>query len=297
MDHKSLIAGLTPDTRKSLLQISDMAGLAHLAWHWGLMVLLGVLIATGVPGWPLIMVIQGILIVFCFTLLHECVHRTPFATGWLNAAVFHICAFLLALPPEWFRYFHFAHHRYTNDPENDPELASPKPATRLEFWWAVTGLPVWRKHMAQLLRNATGRADDSFLPAGRKPRVKLEARIMLAGYGLTLAALIAGQTWLFWCWFAPAVLGQPFLRLYLMAEHGRCPPVSNMFENSRTMFTNWVMRRLAWNMPYHAEHHAYPNVPFHRLPDLHELTRPHLLSTSDGYIAFHKELASAGPNA
>lgn len=297
MEHKTFIAGLPPETRRALLQTSDMAGLGHLAWHWGLIVLFGVLIATGAPGWQILMIVQGVLIVFCFTLLHECVHRTPFATGWLNALVFHICSFLLALPPEWFRYFHFAHHRYTNDPDNDPELASPKPKSRREFWWAVSGLPVWREHAGQLWRNAIRPCSDRFLPEGRKKRVKLEARIMLAGYVVVAIALIMGQTWLFWCWLAPAVLGQPFLRLYLMAEHGRCPPVANMFENSRTTFTNWVMRRLAWNMPYHAEHHAYPNVPFHQLPDLHELTRPHLKSTSEGYIAFHKELASAPTNA
>ena len=85
------------------------------------------------------------------------------------------------------------------------------------------------------------------------------------------------------------VLGQPMLRLYLMAEHGRCPPVANMLENTRTTFTNRLVRWIAWNMPYHAEHHAWPTVPFHKLPSLHRLTRPHLKKTSDGYISFHRE--------
>ncbi|WP_246694633.1 fatty acid desaturase, partial [Mesorhizobium sp. M2D.F.Ca.ET.147.01.1.1] len=69
----------------------------------------------------------------------------------------------------------------------------------------------------------------------------------------------------------PALLGQPFLRLYLMAEHGRCPLVANMLENTRTTLTNWFVHKLAWNMPYHAEHHAYPGVPFHQLPEFHRL--------------------------
>jgi fatty acid desaturase len=42
-------------------------------------------------------------------------------------------------------------------------------------------------------------------------------------------------------------------------------------------------------MPYHAEHHAFPNVPFHKLPDLHRHTAPHLKSTSDGYAAFNAD--------
>ena len=65
----------------------------------------------------------------------------------------------------------------------------------------------------------------------------------------------------------PVLLGQPALRLYLLAEHGDCPRVANMFENTRTTFTTAMMRFLAWNMPYHVEHHVYPQVPFYRLPD------------------------------
>ncbi len=112
---------------------------------------------------------------------------------------------------------------------------------------------------------------------------------MLALYLSAVVLLMLGQTWLFWCWIGPALLGQPFLRLYLMAEHGRCPPVANMLENSRTTFTNRLVRRLAWNMPYHAEHHAWPMVPFYKLPDLHEITKPHLKKTSNGYAEFHRE--------
>ncbi|MEP3331345.1 fatty acid desaturase [Sedimentitalea sp.] len=46
---------------------------------------------------------------------------------------------------------------------------------------------------------------------------------------------------------------------------------------------------LAWNMPYHAEHHSFPSVPFHRLPALHQFTREHLKSTSDGYAEFTRD--------
>ena len=39
-----------------------------------------------------------------------------------------------------------------------------------------------------------------------------------------------------------------------------------MLENSRTTYTNALVRFLAWNMPFHAEHHAWPSIPFHALP-------------------------------
>ncbi len=290
MHHKALIANLPADQRAVLQEKSDLPGVFRLAVHWGLICLIGWLIATGAPGWQLLMAVQGILIIFCFTLLHETTHKTPFASLWLNETVMHVCAFLVLLPPEWFRYFHFAHHRFTNDPERDPELAGEKTATWAGYLWRITGVPVWREHIGQIIRNAVGSTEDSFVPDGRKARVLIEARIMVMLYLGVLVALASGQSWLFWCWLGPALLGQPFLRLYLMAEHGRCPPVANMLENTRTTFTNRVIRWIAWNMPYHAEHHAWPTVPFHKLPALHEITKPHLKRTSNGYSEFHREL-------
>ena len=85
------------------------------------------------------------------------------------------------------------------------------------------------------------------------------------------------------------LLGFPFLRLYLLAEHGRCPSVANMFENTRTTMTTRAVRLLAWNMPYHAEHHAWPAVPFHKLPEVHDLAAAHLKRVSPGYGAFLRE--------
>lgn len=289
MDHKALIASLPADQRADLQEKSDLPGVIRLIVHWGLIGLIGWLIAIGVPGWRVLLVVQGILIIFCFTLLHETTHKTPFASLWLNEAVMHVCGFLVLLPPEWFRYFHFAHHRFTNDPDKDPELEEEKATTRGGYLWRLTGLPVWRSHISQIVKNAASPSQDSFLPEGRKSRVLIEARIMVTLYLGVIIALFLGQYWLFWCWLGPALLGQPFLRLYLMAEHGRCPPVANMLENTRTTYTNRIIRWIAWNMPYHAEHHAWPTVPFHKLPDLHAITKPHLKKTSNGYAEFHRE--------
>jgi len=65
-----------------------------------------------------------------------------------------------------------------------------------------------------------------------------------------------------------------------------------MLENTRTTFTTRFMRVLAWNMPYHAEHHAYPIVPFHKLPAFHAIAQGHLKQTERGYIRFNRKFAS-----
>ena len=46
-----------------------------------------------------------------------------------------------------------------------------------------------------------------------------------------------------------------------------------------------LVRLFAWNMPYHAEHHAYPAVPFHALPRLHERVRARIANLDPGYLA------------
>lgn len=141
--------------------------------------------------------------------------------------------------------------------------------------------------------NALGRNHDPFVPAKGRAKVTSEARWFLALYAILLAGSILLQwTALLWVWIVPALIGQPFLRAYLLAEHTRCPHVANMLENTRTTFTTAIVRFVAWNMPYHAEHHSYPAVPFHRLPQFHAIIARHLRSTERGYVRFHRKLVT-----
>ena len=288
LDHRALVARLDREERAALLRRSDRHGAAQLATHLGALAATSLPIALGLPLWPLLLVPQGVLIVFLFTAQHECSHRTAFRGERLNRIVAAGCGFLVLVPPEWFRCFHAAHHRFTHDPGRDPELATPEPRTWAGYLWRLSGVPFWHGSMRTLLVNASGRCRDGYVPASSRAAVVLEARAMLAGYGLVVAgSLVLGSALPFWLWVLPALLGQPFLRAYLMAEHGRCPHVADMLANTRTTFTTALVRRLAWNMPYHAEHHAYPAVPFHALPRFHRLVRAHLKTTERGYGRFH----------
>ena len=155
------------------------------------------------------------------------------------------------------------------------------------------GFPLWFAAIRTLLRNAAGRTTDDFVPEKARTRIAFEARGMLAIYVLIATASILWESsFVIWTWIVPALLGQPFLRLFLLAEHTNCPHVDNMFENTRTTFTTKLVRLVAWNMPFHAEHHALPTVPFHKLPDLHDAVRDHLKTTADGYARFNGELVN-----
>jgi fatty acid desaturase len=289
MDHLALLASIPPETRADFTRRTNANGLIRLGVYLLLIAVVSAGIVARIPLWPLLMLPQGILLTFLFTLSHECTHRTPFRAPWLNEFVGHAIAPLIALPFIWFRHFHMAHHRHTNDPDNDPELrGGGRPVSRAAWLLYVSGLGYWRAMIRTLATNAIWRIGAPYLPARRHRAMKREARIIFALYLLFSTTFFLSPL-LVYLWLVPVLIGQPFLRLYLLAEHGRCPVVADMLENSRTTFTTATMRFLAWNMPYHAEHHAMPTVPFHRLPDLHRWCAPHLKSTSPGYVRFNRD--------
>ena len=289
MDHRTFLSSLSPEDRARLTARADGPGVLWLAAHLAVITLLAAGVATGAPFWPLLLPPLGIALAFLFTIEHECTHQTPFATTALNEAAGFLTGFLIVQPFLWFRYFHLAHHRFTNDPERDPELlGKPKPESWAAFAWHLSSLKYWRGKVVLLLQNAFGEIGGDFTPERAKPALRREARIMLTLYALALASLVVTPL-LFWIWLLPLSLGFPVLRLYLLAEHGRCPAVADMFDNTRTTFTNRIVRFFAWNMPYHAEHHVFPAVPFHRLPELHARAAALLKRTSDGYSGFTRE--------
>jgi fatty acid desaturase len=197
----------------------------------------------------------------------------------------------VALPPDYFRAFHFSHHRHTQDPAHDPELAVPKPDSRWAYVRHVSGMPYWRSRLVTMLRHASGQVDEPFIDTRLRPRIVREARLYLAVYAVVLILPVAaGSPAVLVAWLVPALIGQPFLRCYLLAEHTGCPMVADMLENTRTTRSLAVVRRLAWNMPYHAEHHAYPSLPFHALPAAHRLLKDRIAIQAPGYVAVNREI-------
>ena len=293
MDHRVLIASLPPETRAAMTTAQDGPGLRHLAGHVGVIMALAGYVGFGLPLWPLALWPLGIALAFLFTLQHECTHRTPFATPWINEAAGHICGLILLQPFHWFRAFHMAHHKHTNDPDRDPELSSPRPESRADLLWHLATPGYWTDKVRVIWANATGPAPAPYISSRQAPVIRREGWLFLLTYLWATIAMVTVAPLLFWVWLLPLTLGFPVLRLYLLAEHGRCPAVADMFENSRTTLTNRIVRFLAWNMPFHAEHHAWPSVPFHRLPALHDHSAAHLKSVSNGYSGFVRETFEA----
>jgi fatty acid desaturase len=43
-------------------------------------------------------------------------------------------------------------------------------------------------------------------------------------------------------------------------------------------------------MPFHAEHHRYPALPFHALPRAHRTMAPKLVHVDRGYWSVHRQI-------
>jgi fatty acid desaturase len=287
--------GLDRDTLRSLSQRSNARGFLQLGAHVLILAATGLLVWMSLGrGWILLaaMLLYGIALNFSFCALHESIHRTAFAARRMNDAVAWVAGAALLLPPEYFRAFHFAHHRHTQDPARDPELAQPHPATLSSYLWRASGIPNWHKRASVTLRHAlTGRVTEAFIAASKRASIVREARILWLGYAAALAlsvALRSNAALIYW--IVPLLLGQPMLRLYLLSEHVDCARSEDMFANTRTTYTHSMVRLLAWQMPFHVEHHAFPGVPFHNLSKVNELVRARIRVQAAGYLRLHATL-------
>ena len=296
MDGPVAVTALDRATLRDLSRRSDAAGLLQIARHLTVIAATAMLLTLALGTWWALpaMALHGIGLVFLFAPLHETIHRTAFRSRRLNLAVSWLCGLVLAIPPTDFRHFHWAHHRHTQDPDRDPELAMAKPATRAQYLLHLSGWPFWRDRTTALARQAAGRPASPYLPDRDHRRAVLEARLFLFLYCvIALAAVATASALPLLYWVIPVLLAQPALRAFLLAEHTGCPEVPEMTRNTRTTLTHAVVRLLGWNMPYHAEHHLHPSVPFHALPRLHRHIAAELARLSPSYRAAHREIRAA----
>lgn len=117
---------------------------------------------------------------------------------------------------------------------------------------------------------ALGIVSEHYIPQDQHAKVIREARWHLAGYALIAVLSVATGSWIaVKLWLLPMIVMKPVHQLQNTIEHLGLPHVDQITENTRTTRTNALMRWMCWNMQFHTAHHAFPGVPFHRLPDLH----------------------------
>ncbi|SFR45668.1 fatty acid desaturase family protein [Litoreibacter janthinus] len=209
---------------------------------------------------------------------HECGHGTPFRTAKYNDWVYQIASFCMVRNPVTWRWSHARHHTDTIIVGRDPEIVAMRPPAllriALNFFGILDAFAGWKR----MILNASGRLDAeerTYIPESEHPKVIRIARIWTAIYAVVIATSLATQSIL------PVMLiGLP--RLYGAWHHvltgvlqhaGLAENVIDHRLNSRTVYMNPLSRFIYWNMNYHIEHHMFPMVPYHRLPQLHEMIR------------------------
>jgi fatty acid desaturase len=174
---------------------------------------------------------------FLFAPMHELSHGTAFRSRWLNEAVFRLVSFFYISPPVFFRYFHAAHHTYTQIRGKDPDIVLPGPASWGDYLYYVSSIPLWRRNAGWFFnhsRAASARAiAGTFLATSRAclPRgagAPLPLRIVaVASVALsTWAALIY--------WVIPRLMGEPAMRWMRVTEHVGCEYTPDLRRNTRT---------------------------------------------------------------
>jgi len=280
---------------KRLYARDDAKGLVQTAAHLLLLVAGGWLVLEILGTWWVLpaLLLQGILVNALFGALHEAVHYGAFKTRWMNDVLAFFAGAAILNNAGFYRHYHYAHHRYTQDPARDPELISAVvPKTWGQYLFRVSAIPFLLIRMRDIFLFPFGkRGNVDYIHEAGWPEVQRWGRWLLALYAALIVGSVAlGTTVVLWVWFLPLLVGLPLLRLYLLCEHTLCPESDDGFANTRTTLSNPVVRFLMWNLPYHAEHHLFPNIPFHQLPEAHLHLRPHLKYVARSYTQVQREI-------
>jgi fatty acid desaturase len=283
---------------KALMQREDGPAIRDtIIWIGAMVVLAGIGIALwpswwSAPFWLAYGVLYGSA---SDSRWHECGHGTAFKTRWMNDVVYQIACFMIVRNPHTWRWSHARHHTDTYIVGRDPEIAIMRPPDLAKVILNLVGLlgPImgWK----QMLVNATGTLsaeEKSFIPESEQPKVIRIARIWTAIYAAVIVlALAMGSILPLMVIGLPSVYGAWHYVLVGLLQHGAL--ADNVIDhrlNSRTVYINPISRFIYWNMNYHIEHHMFPMVPYHRLPELHARIRDDLPEPTPSILAGYREM-------
>ncbi len=254
----------------------------------GLCVFLGylslpVFLAAGLLGLPLLTLLAVLLTYAAYTVLHESVHGSICGAHsrfrWVNEMLGYASAFVLMIPLTAHRHEHLAHHRNTNNPEQDPDyvvsdmMASP--------WRAVgSAIQIVTGQYRYYLKDRW-RKD----PASRRVRFCLElavavgARLLFMAQGFWLEGAVL---------FVAGGAGGITLLMYLFAYKVHAPHTeTGRYRDTSTFlfpgYLNGILTLLWGFQNYHSIHHLFPRVPFYRYPKVFNEIR-HIMEEKDAPI-------------
>jgi fatty acid desaturase len=282
---------------RRLCVASDRAGFVQLGSHAGAIAVTGLVLhaALGTVWVVPAFLAHGVLLNCLYAGQHEMSHWTVFRTRKLNEVFGRLFGFVLFYPRTFDQIQHAAHHRHTQEWARDGELGRERYTLGSYLMWLL-GPSYWWSRWTRIARLASGRVIEPYIPAARHAEVIREARWHVLGYAAIAAASLAAGSWAaVLYWLAPMLVTKAAHQLQNTIEHLGLPHGPDVLANTRSTTTNAVMRWLCWNMQYHTAHHAFPGVPFHRLPALHAslFTERGAEPPCMSYLAFQRAVIAA----
>ncbi|SDO28152.1 Fatty acid desaturase [Rhodoferax sp. OV413] len=261
---------------KQLMQRNDR----HSLWNYGLW--LALLLASGTAGvltwgsWWCVpaFALYGILYASSDHRAHELSHGTPFKTRWLNEMFYQLAGFMTLHEGHYWRWSHTRHHTHTMMVGRDAEIAVQQPVSLGGLLADLFFLKSGAAQIANIVRHAFGRISADglhFIPAQEQPKVIRASRIYLAIFiALAVACVLLQSVLPLMLVVGPRFYGGALTQLFNLTQHaGLAENVYDHRHSTRTFHTHAVFRFLYANMNYHLEHHMFPMVPYHALPQLH----------------------------
>lgn len=284
---------------KALMRRSDRPGLIYLGCWLALLAATGTLVLMAVGSWwlaPALLLYSGVFAVSAYALSHECAHGTAFRTRWLNETVFWFSSLLYYEEPLHRRYSHASHHTHTWIEGEDNQM--PYAPIPLTFWgWIeeILGLGLYWDQTKMFVLHSFGIFSDDVkrvTPESELPRMKRYTQICVAIYlGGAVVSVAMGWMWPLWLIVIPRVLGGPIMNAFILMQHVEMAENQpDILQSTRSFRTNWFFQFLYFNMNHHIEHHLYPTVPFHALPDLSEALDEQLPEPDAGFWSTHWEV-------
>ena len=132
----------------------------------------------------------------------------------------------------------------------------------------------------------------TFIPESERHRVYREARAWIAVYAVVVGRRDRLHSLLPLMYVGlPTLYGRWLSLLFGVSQHaGLAENVLDHRLNARTIRMNPVFRFIYWNMNYHVEHHMFPMVPYHALPQLHAEVADDLPAPYPSLFAAYREI-------
>jgi len=192
--------------------------------------------------------VGAVAIHFAFTIWHEAVHRNVCRSAWGNNLVGVLGMFPYMTPYFLQKWVHLQHHTRLNEPGDPNLIYAQRPFWKLPFRYP-RALRYARKVLAADPRQPwERRADAVFLAA------------VLAVYAI--AAWRGAFVEVLLLWFVPVVIAKGVMDWYInYLPHVGLPP--HRYAGTRVVDVAWLTPLVLLHN-YHAIHHLWPALPWHR---------------------------------